>query len=134
LIPSTRACRFALKIRRSLPRGAALLSLAALFVFLVPAKNAAQEQAPTTGEIKGIITDENKPLAGARLNFANVHAGKTFKIKPDNYGRFLLQDAPYGYYDVEVMSADGDHAADVRGMLNCLAALGRATARDTKKN
>ena len=85
----------------------ALLSLVALFVFLFPAKNAAQEQAPTTGEIKGIITDENKPLAGARLNFANVHAGKTFKIKADDYGTFQLQDAPYRYYDVEVMSADG---------------------------
>jgi tetratricopeptide (TPR) repeat protein len=87
---------------------AALLTLAALFVLLFPAMNAAQEQAPTTGEIKGTITDEGKPLAGARLSLANGHAGKSFKIKTDDFGRFLLQDAPYGYYDVEVVGADGD--------------------------
>jgi len=87
---------------------AALLSLAALFVLLTPTKNTAQAQPPATGEIKGIITDESKPLAGARLSLANGHAGKIFKIKTDDYGRFLLEDAPYGYYDVEVVSADGD--------------------------
>jgi len=91
---------------------AALLSLAALFALPLPAKNAAQTQAqtqaPATGEIKGTITDESKPLAGARLSLANVHAGKTFKVKTDDYGRFLLQDAPYGYYDLEVVSSDGD--------------------------
>src|SRR5467141_424697 len=89
---------------------AALLSLAALFVLLFPAKNAAQAQAqaPATGEIKGTITDASKPLAGARLSLANVHAGKSFKIKTDDFGKFLLQDAPYGYYDLEVVSADGD--------------------------
>jgi len=79
-----------------------------LFVLLFPAKNAAQAQAPTTGEIKGTITDASKPLAGARLSLANVHAGKSFKIKTDDFGKFLLQDAPYGYYDLEVVSADGD--------------------------
>jgi len=87
---------------------ATLLTLAALFVVLFPAKNAAQAQAPATGEIKGTITDANKPLASARLSLANVHAGKSFKIKTDEYGRFLLQDAPYGYYELEVMSADGE--------------------------
>jgi tetratricopeptide (TPR) repeat protein len=91
---------------------AALLSRAASFVLLFPANNAAQTQAqaqsPATGEIKGTISDEGKPLAGARLSLANVHAGKTFKIKTDDYGRFLLQDAPYGYYDLEVVSADRD--------------------------
>jgi tetratricopeptide (TPR) repeat protein len=87
---------------------AALLSLAALFVLLFPAKNAAQAQAPATGEIKGTITDAGKPLAGTRLTLANVHAGKSFKIKTDDFGNFLLQDAPYGYYDLEVVSPDGD--------------------------
>ena len=32
------------------------------------------------------------------------------------------------------LAPDGDHAAEVREMLNYLAALGRATAGDTKKN
>jgi tetratricopeptide (TPR) repeat protein len=89
-------------------RTAALLSLAVLFVLLFPAKNAAQAQGPVTGEIKGSITDGNKPLAGARLSLANAHAGKSFKIKTDDYGTFLLQDAPYGFYDLEVVSADGE--------------------------
>ena len=87
---------------------AGLLSLAALFVLLFPTMNAAQAQAPATGEIKGTITDAGKPLAGARLSLANVHAGKSFRIKTDDFGKFLLQDAPYGYYDLEVVSADGD--------------------------
>jgi tetratricopeptide (TPR) repeat protein len=89
-------------------RAAALLSLAVLFVLLFPLNSAAQAQAPATGEIKGTITDESKPLAGARLSLANVHAGKNFKIKTDDYGRFRLEDAPYGYYDLEVVSADGE--------------------------
>ena len=102
-IPAIRASRL-----RPGRMSAALLALAALFALLFPAKNEAQAQAPATGEIKGTVTDANKPLAGARLSLANAHAGKSFKIKTDDYGRFLLQDAPYGYYDLEVVSADGD--------------------------
>jgi len=87
---------------------AALLALAALLVLLFPAKNAAQEQGPTSGEIKGRITDGNKPLAGAKLSLANAHAGKSYKIKTDDYGAFLLQEAPFGFYDVDVIGADGE--------------------------
>jgi tetratricopeptide (TPR) repeat protein len=65
-------------------------------------------QTPTTGQIKGTVTDESKPLAGVVLNLANVNAGKSFKIKTDDFGRFVLQDAPYGYYDLEIISTDGD--------------------------
>jgi tetratricopeptide (TPR) repeat protein len=67
----------------------------------------ARAQTPT-GEIKGTVTDSSKPLAGAVVNLANAHAGKSFKIKTDDFGRFVLQDAPYGYYDLDVVSADGD--------------------------
>jgi len=67
----------------------------------------ARSQAPT-GEIKGTVTDSNKPLAGATVTLANGYAGKRFKIKTDDFGNFVIQDAPYGYYDVEVASAEGD--------------------------
>jgi tetratricopeptide (TPR) repeat protein len=67
----------------------------------------ARAQTPT-GEIKGTVTDSSKPLAGAVVNLANAIAGKSFKIKTDDFGRFVLQNAPYGYYDLDVVSADGD--------------------------
>lgn len=67
----------------------------------------ARAQAPT-GEIKGTVADSGKPLAGAVVNLANVYAGKSFKAKTDDFGRFVISDAPYGYYDLEVMSRDGD--------------------------
>jgi tetratricopeptide (TPR) repeat protein len=101
-------------IRRLGSPSAALFTVFVLFVLLFPAMNPAQTQskeqvqAPVSGEIKGTVTDEGKPLAGAKLRLANVYAGKTFKIKADVYGQFLLDDAPYGYYDLEVTSADGE--------------------------
>lgn len=61
-----------------------------------------------TGEVKGTVTDSGKPLAGAVVNLANVYAGKSFKIKTDDFGRFVIADAPYGYYDLEVVSSEGD--------------------------
>jgi tetratricopeptide (TPR) repeat protein len=80
-------------------------TLTALLAVLVCAL--ARAQTPT-GEIKGTVTDSSRPLAGAVVNLANAHAGKNFKIKTDDFGRFVLQDAPYGYYDLDVVSADGD--------------------------
>ena len=67
----------------------------------------ARSQTPT-GEIKGTVTDSGKPLAGAVVNLGNVHAGKSFKVKTDDFGRFVIPDAPYGYYDLEVVSWEGD--------------------------
>jgi len=67
----------------------------------------ARAQTPT-GEIKGTVTDSGKPLAGAVVNLANVHSGKTFKIKTDDFGRFVVPEAPYGYYELEVVSREGD--------------------------
>jgi tetratricopeptide (TPR) repeat protein len=67
----------------------------------------ARAQTPT-GEIKGTVTDSSKPLAGAVVSLANAYAGKSFKIKTDDFGRFVLHDAPYGYYDLGVVSANGD--------------------------
>jgi tetratricopeptide (TPR) repeat protein len=67
----------------------------------------ARSQTPT-GEIKGTVTDSNKPLAGAVVSLANVYAGKSFKVRTDDFGKFVIQNAPYGYYDLEVVSADGD--------------------------
>ncbi len=67
----------------------------------------AHSQTPT-GEIRGTVTDSNKPLAGVTVTLANVYAGKSFKIKTDDFGNFVIQDGPYGYYDLEVASAEGD--------------------------
>src|SRR5215469_4001899 len=82
-----------------------LLALATLMTALgrVPARS----QAPT-GEIRGTVSDSSKPLAGATVTLANVYSGKSFKIKTDDFGNFVIQDAPYGYYDLDVTSADGD--------------------------
>jgi tetratricopeptide (TPR) repeat protein len=85
-----------------------LLSLPILMVLLLPLGNAAQTPAVPSGEIKGMVADENKPLAGARLTLANAIAGKSFTLKTDDFGGFVLPYAPYGYYDVDVVSADGE--------------------------
>ena len=82
-----------------------LLALATFTTALGHAQ--ARSQAPT-GEIRGTLTDSSKPLAGATVTLANVYSGKSFKIKTDDFGNFVIQDAPYGYYDLEVASAGGD--------------------------
>jgi tetratricopeptide (TPR) repeat protein len=80
--------------------------LAVLLVLLAALPAAAQT--PTTGQIKGAVTDSSKPLAGVVVNLANVSAGKSFKIKTDDLGRFAIEAAPYGDYDVEIISAGGE--------------------------
>lgn len=89
----------------------AFCALAALLAWLgcTPARSQIRAGAQIiTGEIKGTVTDSGKPLAGAVVNLANVYAGKSFKIKTDDFGRFVIADAPYGYYNLEVVSGDGD--------------------------
>jgi tetratricopeptide (TPR) repeat protein len=93
--------------RRLAPKNTSLLGLLAASLLLLAALPTAA-QTPATGQIKGTVTDESKPLAGVVVSLANVHAGKSFKIKTDDFGRFVLQDAPYGYYDLEIVGTDGD--------------------------
>jgi tetratricopeptide (TPR) repeat protein len=93
--------------RRSEAKNASRLCLLAVLLLLFTARPTVA-QTPATGQIKGTVTDESKLLAGVVLNLANVNAGKSFKIKTDDFGRFVLQDAPYGYYDLEIVGADGD--------------------------
>jgi tetratricopeptide (TPR) repeat protein len=84
-----------------------VLSVLAAFLLLFAALPAAA-QTSATGQVKGAVTDESKPLAGVVVNLANVNAGKSFKIKTDDLGRFAIEAAPYGDYDVEVISAGGE--------------------------
>jgi tetratricopeptide (TPR) repeat protein len=94
---------------RPCPKNVLLFCLLAVFlVFLAFLPTNAGAQTPLTGQIKGTVTDESKPLAGVVVSLANVHAGKSFKIKTDDFGRFVLQDAPYGYYNLEIVGNDGD--------------------------
>jgi len=85
-----------------------LCPLAVFLVLLAFLPTTTAAQTPATGQIKGTVTDESKPLAGVVVSLANPHAGKSFKIKTDDFGRFVLQDAPYGYYDMEIVGTDGD--------------------------
>jgi tetratricopeptide (TPR) repeat protein len=84
-----------------------VLSVLAVFLMLFDALPAAA-QTSATGQVKGTVTDESKPLAGVVVNLANIDAGKSFKIKTDDLGRFAIEVAPYGDYDVEVISAVGE--------------------------
>lgn len=79
--------------------------LAVLLILFVALPTIAQT--PATGQIKGTVTAESKPLAGVVVSLANAHAGKSFKIETDDFGRFVLQDAPYGYYNLEIVGTDG---------------------------
>jgi tetratricopeptide (TPR) repeat protein len=82
-----------------------LCALAGLLVAL--ASPAARTQT-ATGQIKGTVTDTGSPLAGVEVRLANVNAGRSFKIKTDDVGAFSVETAPFGDYDVEIISAGGE--------------------------
>jgi tetratricopeptide (TPR) repeat protein len=88
-------------------KNASVLCMLAVFLALLDALPAVG-QTPATGSIKGTVTDESKPLAGVVVNLANIDAGKSFRIKTDDLGRIAIEAAPYGDYDVEVISAGGE--------------------------
>jgi tetratricopeptide (TPR) repeat protein len=80
-------------------------AFAALLVVLT--SPAARSQTPT-GQIKGTVTDTGSPLAGVEVRLANVNAGRSFKIKTDDLGAFNVETAPFGDYEVEIISAGGE--------------------------
>jgi tetratricopeptide (TPR) repeat protein len=80
-------------------------AFAALLVALAPPPVRAQT---ATGQIKGSVTDSGSPLAGVEVRLANVNAGRSFKIKTDDLGAFSVETAPFGDYEVEIISAGGD--------------------------
>jgi tetratricopeptide (TPR) repeat protein len=88
-------------------KNTSILRVFAILLVLFAALPAAA-QTPATGSIKGTVTDESKPLAGVVVNLANIDAGKSFRIKTDDLGRFAIEAAPYGDYEVEVISAGGE--------------------------
>jgi tetratricopeptide (TPR) repeat protein len=61
-----------------------------------------------TGQIKGTVTDTGRPLAGVEVRLANVNAGRSFELKTDELGAFNVETAPFGDYDVEIVSAGGE--------------------------
>jgi tetratricopeptide (TPR) repeat protein len=94
--------------RIAMKKTSVLCPLAVFIVLLVFLPTTTAAQTPATGQVKGTVTDSSKPLAGAVVNLANVSAGKSFKIKTDDFGRFAIEAAPYGDYEVEVISAGGE--------------------------
>jgi tetratricopeptide (TPR) repeat protein len=80
-------------------------AFATLLVALAPPPACAQT---ATGQIKGTVTDTGSPLAGVEVRLANVNAGRSFKIKTDDLGAFSVETAPFGDYEVEIISAGGD--------------------------
>jgi tetratricopeptide (TPR) repeat protein len=86
-----------------------LLSLFCAFAtLLVALASPAATSQTATGQIKGTVTDTGSPLAGVEIRLANVNAGRSFKIKTDDLGAFGVETAPFGDYEVEIISAGGD--------------------------
>jgi tetratricopeptide (TPR) repeat protein len=80
-------------------------ALAASLVALAAAPVRAET---ASGQIKGTVTDTGSPLAGVEVRLANVNAGRSFKIKTDDLGAFSVETAPFGDYEVEIVSAGGE--------------------------
>jgi len=80
-------------------------ALAASLVALAAAPVRAET---ASGQIKGTVTDTGSPLAGVEVRLANVNAGRSFKIKTDELGAFSVETAPFGDYEVEIVSAGGE--------------------------
>lgn len=82
--------------------------------------------------VSGQILDrEGKPLAGALVTYKNIgivekdihalpgmrsetpimreRAGRTFQVKTDKKGAFLLAGVDYGVYEIEIIGPDGSH-------------------------
>jgi tetratricopeptide (TPR) repeat protein len=82
--------------------------LCALAVLLVALAAAPARSETPSGQIKGSVTDTGSPLAGVEVRLANVNAGRSFKIKTDDVGAFSVETAPFGDYEVEIVSAGGE--------------------------
>src|SRR5580692_11956304 len=80
-------------------------ALAALLVVLATPPGRCET---ATGQIKGTVTDTGSPLAGVEVRLANVNAGRSFELKTDELGAFSVETAPFGDYDVEIVSAGGE--------------------------
>jgi len=61
-----------------------------------------------TAQVQGTVTDSGQPVANAGLVFTNLSNSRTFKVKTDKNGSFAMIGVPYGDYEVEVSSANGE--------------------------
>jgi hypothetical protein len=71
-----------------------------------------QEPAPAepsgSGKLLGRVTLAEKPVAGARALAYHLMSGRVWRSEPtDAKGRFMLDDLPFGYYDLAIETAEG---------------------------
>ncbi|HEX3155562.1 MAG TPA: tetratricopeptide repeat protein [Candidatus Angelobacter sp.] len=79
------------------------------FSFLIFSMSVLWVQAQSIGaHAEGTVTQEGKPLPNVQVVFTYVDNGKTFKTKTDKNGHFVLVGAPYGSYQLDVLSETGE--------------------------
>ena len=72
-----------------------MLALAAVVLTATPALS-------QTYPVRGTITEEGKPVAGAEVLLANKQTGISYKLKTDKRGEFMHVAIAYGVYDLAV--------------------------------
>lgn len=83
----------------------AIVAAVALLLFALGAlPMCCQTTVPVTGKIVG---KDGKPLAGAQVVYTNLGNNRTYKVKTDKNGEFVLVGMPYDDYQVEVFGPDG---------------------------
>lgn len=86
--------------------GSALLITAAIFLILFfSVTTSAEMQTTDSGDVAGVVRDENStPVAAAQCRLEN-RSGQTYKTETDETGRFEFRTLPPGDYKMEVRKA-----------------------------
>lgn len=83
-------------------------TFAAMVTLLFLAAAASAWSQSTTARIKGRITTGGKPLPDVQVVLTNKDNGRAFKFKADKNGQISGFGVPYGEYDEQVLSANGE--------------------------
>jgi len=69
-----------------------------------------------TATVKGKVTDNDKPLAGAQVIYTNSNTGRQFKMKTDKKGEYSAIGLTFDNYDVTVVDASGKTIYEHKGL------------------
>src|SRR5262245_53806989 len=74
-----------------------------ILLLLSIASPAPAAQQPTTGTIRGIVTDQQDAvIAGAQVTATHTDSNRLFKTESGSDGTFVLPGLPFGSYQVTI--------------------------------
>jgi hypothetical protein len=86
-------------------RGKIAFLLAGMLLVLMSLPGVAQEH---TATVKGVITDDGKPLPNVQVQITSLEQGRKLKTKTDGKGQFAIVGLQYGNFKLEVISSSGE--------------------------